>query len=126
MNQLDLPPVHHERLSIQVTDLPKGVQIQLVGNIDMQDPSRVLDPFFAQLHQTAIQKSIAEVEVDFQRLEFLNSSGIKALAKWIMLLATSKPEGRYRVRMLYNKSVAWQATSLPTLTLLLPGTVTLG
>ena len=125
MNQLGLAPVAHERLSIDVSDQPKGVHVKIVGNIDMQDPSRLLDPFFAKLHESAVQNSVAEIEVDFRQLDFLNSSGIKALAKWIMLLGMSKPERRYRVKMLHNKAVAWQSTSLPTLTLLIPGTVSL-
>lgn len=125
MNQLGISPITHERLSVDLVDLPKGVHVKMVGNIDMQDPSRLLDPFFAKLHETAIQKALSEVEVDFRHLEFLNSSGIKALAKWIMLLSMSKPDQRYRVKMLHNRAVAWQATSLPTLTLLVPGTVTL-
>ena len=125
MNKLGIAPITHDRVSIEVTDAATGFFVSVVGDIDMQDPSKLLDPFFLRLHQAALKEGSIAVEVDFRQLNFLNSSGIKALAKWAMLLAAVPAEKRYRLRFLHNKGLTWQATSLPTLTFLVPGAITL-
>lgn len=125
MNKLGLNEVVHERLTIEVADSVAGVSVMVVGDIDMQDPSRLLDPFFLKLHQGSVAQGVSVIELDFRKLNFLNSSGIKALAKWIMMLATTPKEKRYTVKILHNKQMTWQATSLPTLTYLVPGAITL-
>lgn len=126
MNKLNLASLTHERVSIQVGDLPEGVLVTITGDIDMQDPAKLLDPFFQELHRQAVQKGTKRVDLDVRQLNFLNSSGIRALAKWIMALLPLKVEQRYQIRMLHNKGLAWQAASLPTLTFLVPGAVVLG
>jgi len=125
MNKLGLNEVVHERLRIDVADTVAGVMVVVVGDIDMQDPSKLLDPFFLKLHQGSVAQGVSVIDLDFRKLNFLNSSGIKALAKWIMMLATTPKEKRYAVKILHDKLLTWQATSLPTLTYLVPGVVTL-
>jgi len=125
MNKLGLSPVSHERVTLEVTDSTMGVLVSIAGDIDMQDPSRLLDPFFLKLHQSAVQMAVDTIEVDFRQLNFLNSSGIKALAKWAMMLSQIPAETRYKIRFLHNKGATWQTTSLPTLTYLVPGAITL-
>lgn len=125
MNRLGLANITHERVLVQVSDSVSGVLVSVSGDIDMQDPSKLLDPFFLELHKEALKLSIAVVEVDVRRLNFLNSSGIKALAKWIMMISPVPAGKRYQVRLLHDRSLAWQAASLPTLTFLVPGAVIL-
>jgi hypothetical protein len=70
-----------------------------------------------------VAKKIPFIVADFTGLTFLNSSGIKAVAKWIMKLAMLPPDQKYQIRIAHNKAITWQVTSLPTLTFLVPGAV---
>jgi hypothetical protein len=70
-----------------------------------------------------VAQKIPFIVADFNGLSFLNSSGIKAVAKWIMKLAMLPPGQKYQIRIAHNKAVTWQVTSLPTLTYLVPGAV---
>jgi hypothetical protein len=123
MNKLNIDPVDQEKLHAEVLDNGEGLTVKLVGDIDMEDPGFVLDPLFEKLHQGMLARKIPFVVADFNALAFLNSSGIKAVAKWIMKLAMLPPDQKYLIRIAHNKAVTWQVTSLPTLTYLVPGAV---
>ncbi len=123
MNQLNINPIDQERIKIHVTDSDDGLVITFSGDIDMEDPGVLLDPFFEQVHQGMIGRNLKEVAADFTGLNFLNSSGIKSVAKWIMKLGDLHSENKYLIRIIHNKDITWQVTSLPTLTFLVPGGV---
>lgn len=122
-NKLGIDPVAQDKIKIEVTDTANGVALKFMGDIDMEDPSIVLDPLFEKVHSGVVAQKIPEVVADFQGLNFLNSSGIKAVAKWIMKLAMLPPDKKYAIRISHNKAITWQVTSLPTLTFLVPGAV---
>ncbi len=125
MNKLGIEQIKQGKVTIDVSDNAAGLSIKVVGDIDMQDPSVILDPLFDNVHKGAIASGLKVVEFDLRELAFLNSSGIKAIAKWIMNLSTSPADKKYVIKILQNKSISWQTTSLPTLTFLLPGAVQL-
>lgn len=123
MNKLNIDSITQGNASISVTDTADGVSVAISGEIDMQDPSVLLDPVFAGVHDGSVSKGLKVVEFDVRKLTFLNSSGIKAIAKWIMKLAGVPADKRYQIKILQNKEITWQATSLQTLTFLVPGGV---
>ena len=123
MNKLNIEPVKQSRISIEVSDVSSGIGVGFVGDIDMQDPGEILDPIFDKIHNGCMAQGIKEVDLDFKKLSFLNSSGIKAIAKWIMKLADLAEDKKYVIKILHNREITWQATSLPTLTFLVPGAV---
>jgi hypothetical protein len=123
MNSLGIEQIKQGKVSIDIGDIASGVSVTVVGDIDMQDPSVVLDPLFAKIHQGAMGAGLKVVEFDLRQLTFLNSSGIKAIAKWIMGLAAAPADKKYVIKILQNKAIPWQTTSLPTLTFLVPGAV---
>jgi hypothetical protein len=125
MNSLGIEQIKQGKVAIEVSDIPSGVAVTIVGDIDMQDPSLVLDPLFDKIHKGVIASGLKKVDFDLRQLSFLNSSGIKAIAKWIMNLASAPADKKYVIRILQNKSISWQTTSLPTLTFLVPGVVQL-
>ncbi|MBN2738108.1 MAG: hypothetical protein JXR70_14085 [Spirochaetales bacterium] len=125
MNKLGIEAIDEGRIKIEVLDSSAGIYIKFTGEIDMEDPSLILDPLFEKIHNGAIDNSIKEVAADFKELTFLNSSGIKAVAKWIMKLSDMDDASRYIITVIHNKSVTWQVTSLPTLSFLVPGAVQL-
>ena len=110
-------------MEVEVFDDNSNVCVKFKGDIDMEDPGVFLDPFFEQLHEGMISQKIKEVKADFKELNFLNSSGIKAVAKWIMKLTDLSDAEKYTIRILYNRDITWQVTSLPTLNFLVPGVV---
>jgi hypothetical protein len=125
MNKLGIEQIKQGKVTIDVSDSAAGVSIKVVGDIDMQDPSLILDPLFDAVHKGAIASGFKVVEFDLRQLAFLNSSGIKAIAKWIMILGTAPADKKYTLKILQNKAIPWQTSSLPTLTFLLPGAVQL-
>jgi len=122
MAAISVESIKQDRIEIRVEDATKGVVVRFIGDIDMEDPSKLLDPFLAKVHSEAIEKKLEVVSADFTKLNFLNSSGIKSIAKWVMKLSTA--EHKYKLRFLHDPSISWQATSLQTLTFLVPGAVT--
>lgn len=123
MSKLGIDPIIQDKIKIDVEDEADGIKVVFNGDIDMEDPSIILDPLFEKIHIGTLDLKIPEVIVDFKGLNFLNSSGIKALAKWIMKLAMLPPDQKYKILIQHNKSITWQVTSLPTLTFLVPGAV---
>jgi|UniRef100_A0A7C3ELL9 hypothetical protein len=123
MNKLNIETIKQDKVTIDVQDIAEGIKIVVAGDIDMQDPSTLLDPLFDKVHNGAVSSGFKIVELDVTQLNFLNSSGIKAIAKWIMKLATVDAGKKYLIKIIQNKAIAWQATSLQTLTFLVPGSV---
>jgi hypothetical protein len=123
MNKLKIEPIREERIKIDVEDIPNGLEIKFSGDIDMEDPSIILDPLFEKIHKGIISLKLKEVNANFRGLNFLNSSGIKSVAKWIMKLAELSDDTKYLIKVIHNKDITWQVTSLPTLTFLVPGGV---
>ncbi|WP_052078558.1 hypothetical protein [Spirochaeta lutea] len=121
MSTLGVDSIQVERLKITVQDSPAG--LVFTGDIDMEDPSTILDPFFAKVHQGLTSQGTKEIAVDMTGLNFLNSSGIKAISKWIMQLGALGDDQKYQIKIKHNPEITWQATSLPTLTYLVPGAV---
>ena len=123
MNRLNIDAVRQDKIQVEVLDNGDGLMVKFVGDIDMEDPSHLLDPLFEKIHQGMVAQKIPFIVADFNNLAFLNSSGIKAVAKWIMKLAMLPPSQKYQIRIAHNKAITWQVTSLPTLTYLVPGAV---
>ena len=123
MNKLGISSISLQKLNVDVVDRDAGLVVKFVGDIDMEDPSQVFDPFFEKIHQGIVANKVPFVVADFNGLNFLNSSGIKAIAKWIMKLALLPPDQKYQIRIAHNPAIRWQVTSLPPLTFLVPGAV---
>ncbi|MCX7655415.1 MAG: hypothetical protein N2Z76_02695 [Treponemataceae bacterium] len=123
MNKLNIETIKQDKVNIEVQDTASGIKVIITGDIDMQDPGVLLDPLFDTIHNGAIAQGMKTIDLDVTGLTFLNSSGIKAIAKWIMKLATVETGKKYTINIVQNKSISWQATSLQTLTFLVPGSV---
>ena len=123
MNKLNVESILQDKIKVEVLDNAEGLTVKFIGDIDMEDPSIILDPLFEKIHSGMVAQKVPFVVADFHGLTFLNSSGIKAVAKWIMKLAMLPPAQKYLIRIAHNKAITWQVTSLPTLTFLVPGAV---
>lgn len=96
------------------TDEADGLVVQWVGRSDERDPAEFLNPYLGKL---AGQAGKSAVVVDFRRLEYMNSSTIKPIIRFVQALAANAP----KVTVHYNAAQKWQAISFDALrTVFLP------
>lgn len=115
-------PLTVEGLSV-VARLDNDVlRIVMSGAVEMRDPGEVLNPFWARVDEEARKRKVQRVEVDLRDLNFMNSSGILTLVRWITR-AKSHGSDRYQMVLQYDRNVTWQRTSIPTLAKLAPNVV---
>lgn len=123
MNKFGLENVVTEKSNVELTDLDNGVKVNFSGDIDIQNPEPIFVPFFEQIHNNIIENGIKYVELDFSKLTFLNSSGIKTLIKWITKVTPLPADKKYNFKVIANSQITWQETSLKMLSMLAPGLI---
>ncbi len=123
MSKLNVENLKLDKVSITVSDSQDAAEVKLVGEIDVEDPSQEIKPFLNKLHEAIIGASFKSVNVDFLQLSFMNSSGIKELVNWIMKVNVLPPDQKYKINLIYSKSITWQVSSLPVLQKLHPDVV---
>ena len=76
-------PLYAEGLNI-VPSIEEGVmRIRMSGALEMRDPGDLLTPYWNKIDENALERSLQRVEVDLRDLNFMNSSGILTLVRWI-------------------------------------------
>lgn len=123
MGKINIEELRAESANIKCAEVGNDVVLTFSGSIDMQDPGKVLDPFFERLHNQVINNQIKNIKADFFSLDYLNSSGIKSLINWLIKIPALPEGSRYKVSLLYNSDITWQETSLKVLALLVPSWV---
>ncbi|HCJ12063.1 MAG: hypothetical protein A2Y14_01015 [Verrucomicrobia bacterium GWF2_51_19] len=73
-------------------------------------------PIQAEL-ETLLESGLKSIILDLTRLEFLNSSGISFLAKFVILV---RKKGHIGITVIGSMSIPWQGKSLPNLQKLFP------
>ena len=96
------------------------MRVVMSGAVEMRDPGDVLNPYWNAIDDHVRQRAIKRVELDVRDLNFMNSSGILTLVRWITRL---KNEPAYQLVLEYDRNVTWQRTSIPTLAKLAPAAV---
>lgn len=96
------------------------MRVVMSGAVEMRDPGDVLNPYWTSIDEQARERSMKRVELDVRDLNFMNSSGILTLVRWITKL---KNAPAYQLVLEYDRNVTWQRTSIPTLAKLAPATV---
>lgn len=123
MNKFGLSNVITEKATVELVDIPQGVKVTFSGDIDVQNPEPIFVPFFEQIHSNVISNGVKYVELDFTKLTFLNSSGIKTLIKWITKVTPLPQDQKYNFKIIANSQITWQETSLKMLSMLAPGLI---
>lgn len=96
---LTIPEETHDKFKFSAS----GDTVVLKGEIDVQDPGIILNPFFNKV-LTQMDNS---VRIDITELDFLNSSGIKVFVSFIM---KKQPDAKVIIKV--DKSKTWQMTSV--------------
>jgi len=89
-----------------------GNTLAFSGNLEKSDYSKVS----AFLKSVDNSQSNNKLTLDFQQLTFLNSSGIRCIATFIM----GSPK-QFDIRI--NRGITWQTENIPTLTCLKPDAI---
>ena len=125
MNSFGIDNVITEKANVELTDIEGGVKVTFSGDIDVQNPEPIFVPFFEKIHNKIIETGIKYAELDFSKLTFLNSSGIKTLIKWITKVTPLPADKKYKFKIVANHEITWQETSLKMLSMLAPGLITI-
>jgi len=71
-----------------------------------------------QLLDDVIESGVTAITLDLQQLNFLNSSGINVLSKFVIKVRQKK---KIQLTIKASKTIPWQSKSLKNLQRLLPG-----
>jgi len=113
-------PLSADGLSITPQMSGDVLRVKMTGAVEMRDPGELLNPYWTGLDDAVRAKSLKRVEVDLRDVNFMNSSGILTLVRWITKAKTHAPDQAYKLVLQYDRNVTWQRTSIPTLAKLAP------
>jgi hypothetical protein len=117
------PPLTAEGVSVVPRLENNTLHIAMSGAVEMRDPGVVLNPYWNGIDDEVRRRAIPRVVLDMRDLNFMNSSGILTLVRWVTRVKShgNKP---YRIELHFDRNVTWQRTSVPTLAKLAPEIVT--
>ena len=117
MSENAFTPLSAEGLSITPQSSGDVLRVKMTGAVEMRDPGELLNPYWTGIDDAARAQSLKRVEVDLRDVNFMNSSGILTLVRWI---TKAKAHNAYTMTLQYDRNVTWQRTSIPTLAKLAP------
>jgi hypothetical protein len=89
-------------------------KVRFFGNADMK-AIEAIEKCLMSLHADVQRVGATEVLVDFQDLEFMNSSCIKSFVNWVNRVRSLEEKAQYRIRFRSNPNAHWQKRSLHAL-----------
>ena len=88
-----------------------SITIRFIGKSNERNPSKFISPILSDvLHQS--DSGNKEIVLDFNELEYMNSSTITPILK---ILNTATREKNYRITIVYRQSLKWQDLSFSAL-----------
>ena len=125
MSENAFAPLSAEGLTITPQTAGDVLRVKMIGAVEMRDPGELLNPYWNGLDEAARAQKFKRVEVDLRDVNFMNSSGILTLVRWITRAKSHPPDSAYTLVLQYDRNVTWQRTSIPTLAKLAPKIVAL-
>lgn len=95
---------------------PASTTVHFQGELSLGGPPEYAP--IAQLLEEVAAQTPPALKLDLTKLEFLNSSGISMISKFIISL---RPKSPLEVVVLGSNEIPWQGKSLKNLEKLLPG-----
>ncbi len=89
------------------------------GKLSLRDPSEYTP--MTDLLEEVLDTEPTHLTLDLQKLEFLNSSGIRVLSKFVSSLKKKKSD--IQLTILGSTQIAWQGKSLKNLQKFLPSLI---
>ncbi|UCF81560.1 MAG: hypothetical protein JSV08_03875 [Acidobacteriota bacterium] len=125
MTWYDVSPLLHPGVKILPKSTDKGIELEFVGEISMENPSKIFFPYVEKVHREALEHGASEVCLNLTKLSYLNSSGILMFMKWVKLIQGAPPDLHYMLHIVYSKAIAWQRVGMRTLRKMAPSVVDL-
>jgi len=120
MSENAFAPLSAEGLTITPQTAGDVLRVKMIGAVEMRDPGELLNSYWNGIDDAARAQKFKRVEVDLRDVNFMNSSGILTLVRWITRAKTHPPDSAYTLVLQYDRNVTWQRTSIPTLAKLAP------
>jgi len=102
----------------------EAVDLRLAGMLQTQDSAELLGPELRKLHDQLIHGKVERIKVHFERVNYMNSGGIKAFASWFTR-AHNGGASSYKIEVHYDPDSIWQGWSMLGLHRIAPTTVKL-
>lgn len=104
-----------------VAALDNGVlRVAMSGSVEARDPGELFDPYWNDLDEALRREGVKHVELDLSGLDFMNSSGIMTLVRWMLKV---KAQPAYEIVVRHDRNLTWQKTNVPVLAKLAPAVV---
>ncbi|MBI3184759.1 MAG: hypothetical protein HYZ28_21695 [Myxococcales bacterium] len=114
MGRLEIPPGVVPGFHLEVEARGSRVTVTCSGTLDVRDPSGTLQPELLRLHRELLEAKVSEVRLDFVRVEYMNSSGIKCFMAWFLKAEKQEPRP-YTFEVVYDPNRTWQYVSFTTM-----------
>ena len=98
----NLSSINQEKFTIELKLIQGKPNIIFNGVIDLPDPGILLTPYFTELHDAVLENSSEEIIFDITELTYINSSGIKAIIKYVLKILHLEAEKKYKILLYYN------------------------
>jgi hypothetical protein len=99
------------------------LRIVMTGSLESRDPRASFDPYWTALDDAIRREGVTRVVLDIRGLEYMNSSGILTLARWLMKVTS---HSTYQVVIEHDPDLTWQHSNVPVLAKLAPAVVHVG
>jgi hypothetical protein len=117
-------PISESQFSAAALFDESSFLITMTGKADLTVSAK-LDGFVDAVHSEAQRLHPSAVRVDLRQLEFMNSSCLRSLVRWIGHIEHLDSVERYRLTLVSSPDLVWQKRSLLALTLLASEVVSL-
>jgi hypothetical protein len=111
---MDIQGINGEDYSVQYE--PESVTVRFQGELSLGGPADYAP--IAQLLEDIAAQEPSTITLNLRKLEFLNSSGISLLSKFVINMRKKKT---IQVTVLGSNNIPWQGKSLKNLEKLFPG-----
>jgi hypothetical protein len=114
VNDTSLPQIVTDDVKIVAERSAETLTVIMTGTADLRVQDQ-LSEFLVTIDKLCTEAGVAEVTVDVQKLEFMNSACFKAFVSWIGRLQDREEAHQYRIRFLSDPRMLWQRRSLHAL-----------
>jgi anti-anti-sigma factor len=119
VNDITFPAGLIPDFEVEITQGEGEVTVRFSGDLHADHVAERLQPPLLKMHEAILARKVSRVRLDLRKVDYMNSSAIKALASWL-LAAERAREGGYRIDMIFNPDSTWQHESLGALEAIAP------
>ena len=96
------------------------LKVMMTGSVESRDAGAVFDAYWTSLDEAVRSGGLELIEFDLTGVDFMNSSGILTLVRWMTHL---RAHPAYQIAIRHDRDLTWQKTNVPVLAKLAPNVV---